>query len=111
MKLLINGNIISYNDKSIVMKSKIIDFIITTEYIVILEEYTGDDFDLVYCFDTNLYLLWKIKTPDSKFIGKKQLPYVGMSVNHGLTVVDTLGRYFKIDVDSGDIINMFCNRF
>ena len=111
MKLLINGNIISYNDKSIVMKSKIIDYIITTEYIVILEEYVGDDFDLVYCFDTELNLLWEIKTPDSKFIGKKQLPYVGLSIGDGLTVVDTLGRYFIIDIDTGDITNMFCNRF
>lgn len=111
MKLLINGNYISYNDKSIVMKSKIIDFIITTEYIVILEEYIGEDLDLVYCFDTDLKLLWKIKTPDSKYIGKKQLPYVGMSVNHGLTVIDTLGRYLIINIDTGDIIDMFCNRF
>lgn len=111
MKLLINGNFISYNDKSIVMKSKIIDFIITTEYIVILEEYVGDDFDLVYCFDTELNLLWKIKTPNSKFIGKKQLPYVGLSIGNGLTVVDTLGRYFYIDIVTGDITNMFCNRF
>ena len=111
MKLLINGNFISYNDKSIVMKSKIIDFIITTEYTVILEEYVGDDFDLVYCFDTELNLLWKIKTPDSKFIGKKQLPYVGLSTDDGLTVVDTLGRYFIIDIATGNITNMFCNRF
>ena len=93
------------------MDRNIIDFIIMSEYIIILEEFTDDDYNLVYCFDTNLNKLWKIKTPDVKFIGRKQLPYVGITITKGLTVVDTLGRYLITDIDTGEITDMFCNRF
>ena len=58
-----------------------------------------------------VHKLWKIKKPDSKFIGQKQLPYVGITITKGLTVVDTLGRYLIIDMDTGKITDMFCNRF
>lgn len=111
MKVSINNNVLTYNNKSITMERKIIDHIIMSEYIIILEDFTGDDYDLVYCFDNDLHKLWKIKKPDSKFIGKKQLPYVGITIAKGLTVVDTLGRYFIIDMATGEITDMFCNRF
>lgn len=105
------NNILTYNDKSVTMKRKIIDYIVMSEYLIILEDFTGDDYNLVYCFDKELHKLWKIKTPDSKFIGQKQLPYVGITITKGLTVVDTLGRYLIIDMDTGEITDMFCNRF
>ena len=92
-------------------KRKIIDYIVMSEYLIILEDFTGDDYNLVYCFDNELHKLWKIKKPDSKFIGQKQLPYVGITITKGLTVVDTLGRYLIIDMDTGEITDMFCNRF
>lgn len=92
-------------------KRKIIDYIVMSEYLIILEDFTGDDYNLVYCFDNELHKLWKIKKPDSKFIGQKQLPYVGITITKGLTVVDTLGRYLIIDMDTGKITDMFCNRF
>ena len=94
MKVSIMNNILTYNDKSVTMKRKIIDYIVMSEYLIILEDFTGDDYNLVYCFDNELHKLWKIKKPDSKFIGQKQLPYVGITITKGLTVVDTLGRYF-----------------
>ena len=68
------NNILTYNDKSVTMKRKIIDYIVMSEYLIILEDFTGDDYNLVYCFDNELHKLWKIKKPDSKFIGQKQLP-------------------------------------
>lgn len=105
------NNILTYNDKSVTMKRKIIDYIVMSEYLIILEDFTGDDYNLVYCFDNELHKLWKIKMPDSKFIGQKQLPYVGITITKGLTVVDTLGRYLIIDMDTGEITDMFCNRF
>ena len=110
------NNILTYNDKSVTMKRKIIDYIVMSEYLIILEDFTGDDYNLVYCFDNELHKLWKIsqtyiKKPDSKFIGQKQLPYVGITITKGLTVVDTLGRYLIIDMDTGEITDMFCNRF
>ena len=111
MKVSITNNILTYNDKSVTMKRKIIDHIVMSEYIIILEDFTGDDYNLVYCFDNELHKLWKIKTPDSKFIGQKQLPYVGLTITKGLTAVDTLGRYLIIDMDTGEITDMFCNRF
>lgn len=111
MKVSIMNNILTYNDKSVTMKRKIIDYIVMSEYLIILEDFTGDDYNLVYCFDNELHKLWKIKTPDSKFIGQKQLPYVGITITKGLTVVDTLGRYLIIDMDTGEITDMFCNRF
>gem|GEM_PF-225437 len=111
LKVSIMNNILTYNDKSVTMKRKIIDYIVMSEYLIILEDFTGDDYNLVYCFDNELHKLWKIKKPDSKFIGQKQLPYVGITITKGLTVVDTLGRYLIIDMDTGEITDMFCNRF
>ena len=113
VKRKLNGFTIKekYNDKSVTMKRKIIDYIVMSEYLIILEDFTGDDYNLVYCFDNELHKLWKIKKPDSKFIGQKQLPYVGITITKGLTVVDTLGRYLIIDMDTGEITDMFCNRF
>ncbi|WP_294102369.1 hypothetical protein [uncultured Ruminococcus sp.] len=111
MKVSIMNNILTYNDKSVTMKRNIIDYIVMSEYLIILEDFTGDDYNLVYCFDNVLHKLWKIKKPDSKFIGQKQLPYVGITITKGLTVVDTLGRYLIIDIDTGEITDMFCNRF
>ncbi len=86
------NNILTYNDKSVTMKRKIIDYIVMSEYLIILEDFTGDDYNLVYCFDNELHKLWKIKKPDSKFIGQKQLPYVGITITKGLTVVDTFRK-------------------
>ena len=77
------NNILTYNDKSVTMKRKIIDYIVMSEYLIILEDFTGDDYNLVYCFDNELHKLWKIKKPDSKFIGQKQLPYVGITITKG----------------------------
>lgn len=111
MTVSIMNNILTYNDKSVTMKRKIIDYIVMSEYLIILEDFTGDDYNLVYCFDNELHKLWKIKKPDSKFIGQEQLPYVGITITKGLTVVDTLGRYLIIDMDTGEITDMFCNRF
>ena len=105
------NNILTYNDKSVTMKRKIIDYIVMSEYLIILEDFTGDDYNLVYCFDNELHKLWKNKKPDNKFIGQKQAPYVGITITKGLTVVDTLGRYLIIDMDTGEITDMFCNRF
>ena len=54
------NNILTYNDKSVTMKRKIIDYIVMSEYLIILEDFTGDDYNLVYCFDNELHKLWKI---------------------------------------------------
>ena len=45
------NNILTYNDKSVTMKRKIIDYIVMSEYLIILEDFTGDDYNLVYCFE------------------------------------------------------------
>ena len=58
--------------------------------IIVLEKYTGDDYDLVYCFDFAFDLLWKIKKPDSKYCGQKQLPYMGLSFADKICAADTL---------------------
>lgn len=60
MKVSIMNNILTYNDKSVTMKRKIIDYIVMSEYLIILEDFTGDDYNLVYCFDNELHKLWKI---------------------------------------------------
>ena len=43
MKVSIMNNILTYNDKSVTMKRKIIDYIVMSEYLIILEDFTGDD--------------------------------------------------------------------
>lgn len=118
LKVSIKNNILKYNGKTIVMKKRIIDYIIMSEYIIILEENTRDgDYDLLYCFDKYLEMMWKIKTPDSEFIGNEQRPYVGVTITQslsktqGLTVVDTLGRFLIVDINTGEVVDMFCNRF
>ena len=52
------NNILTYNDKSVTMKRKIIDYIVMSEYLIILEDFTGDDYNLVYCFDNELQIYW-----------------------------------------------------
>lgn len=114
LQLSIKDNVLKYNGKKIVMKRKIIDYIIMLEYIIILEEYTGDDYDIVYCYSTYYNKMswdWKIKKPDSKFIGKEQRQYVGLFISQGtgqrqgLAVCDSLGREFIIDMDTGEIVD------
>ena len=82
-----------------------------SEYLIILEDFTGDDYNLVYCFDNELHKLWKIKKPDKQIYWSKTASVCGHHNNQRLTVVDTLGRYLIIDMDTGEITDMFCNRF
>ena len=52
LNVSINNNILTYNNTTIVMDKKIIDYVIISEYVILLEEYTGDgDYNLVHCFD------------------------------------------------------------
>ena len=113
LNVSINNNILTYNNTTIVMDKKIIDYVIISEYVILLEEYTGDgDYNLVHCFDArNLNKLWKIKTPEKRFIGETLYPYVGLGITRGLTVVDMLGRFFILDIKTGETIDMFCRRF
>ena len=110
-KCEIYNNVIMKNNKKITLDREIIDYIISSNVIVVLEKYTGDDFEIVYCFDNELNLLWKIKKPDNSFFGKTQLPYIGLSFNEKICVVDTLGRNYSIDVETGEIVGMKCIRF
>lgn len=121
LKVSIKDNIFKYNGRKIVMKRQIIEYIITRNAIYILEKYAGDgDYDLVYRFSIQckkISLDWKIKTPGKEFIGNEQRPYVGITITQeiskiqGLTVVDTLGRYLIIDECTGEVVDMYCNRF
>ena len=97
------------NNRKLIMDSRIIDYIITSNYIILLTEFSGD-YETVYCYSSDFELFWKVQPPDKKFYGQNRLPYTGLSFNGNICVSDNLGRTFTID-DNGTITDMKCIRF
>ncbi|RKM55770.1 hypothetical protein D6853_09500 [Butyrivibrio sp. X503] len=67
----------------------------------------GDENDNVYCFDSDMRVIWRIKQVPTEIGGTARSPYVGVSYTEGsCRVIDIYGRSFAIDITNGEILSM-----
>lgn len=64
----------------------------------------NDENDNVYCFDSNMKVIWRIKQAPVNIGGTMKSSYVGIDYTDGkCRVIDFWGRRFWVNINTGEI--------